>query len=338
MSRSIPSLSLAEFEYDKRGFAERLGTAYQEYGFVGLTNHGVPDTTIAECYTASKTFFAQTTAIKMQYDASGVGGARGYTGFGVEGAKDQALGDLKEFWHFGRDLPAGHPYRTTMPDNKIVTELPDFNARGMALYHALEKAGHTVLAALALYLGEDEGFFTERSAMGNSVLRIIHYPPITDLEPPAVRAGAHEDINLITLLVGSGEPGLEVLARDGEWVPIDTIPGTIVCNIGDMLQRFTNDVLPSTTHRVVNPTGSGRLQPRYSMPFFQHLNPDVVIEPLASCVTPTRPSRYPHPITANDYLTVRLYEIGLIKDLPDHLQHEVADTATAGSKAQLKAG
>ena len=169
----------------------------------------------------------------------------------------------------------------------------------------------SVLAALALYLGEAEDFFAKRTDMGDSKLRLLHYPPIDDLDTPALRSGAHEDINLITLLVGSGEPGLEVLARDGSWIAVDTIPGTIICNIGDMLQRYTNDVLPSTTHRVVNPVGEGRLVPRYSSPYFLHLNADVVIEALPSCVTRDRPTRYP-PITAHDYLMERLREIGLI--------------------------
>ncbi|MGE3770643.1 MAG: isopenicillin N synthase family dioxygenase [Bdellovibrionales bacterium] len=311
MTRKIPTFDLSEFYKDKEGFAQRLGTAYQEFGFVGLTNHGVPDDIIKANYDACKAFFAQPEDIKKRYYNPEGMGQRGYTPFGVEGAKDRALGDLKEFWHTGRDLPADSPYRAIMADNYNVAEVANFDKATRALFASLEGAGDIVLRALAIYLKQPEDFFAAKTNCGNSILRTIHYPPIDDLETPALRAGAHEDINLITLLVGSGEPGLEVQARDGEWIPIDTIPGTIVCNIGDMLQRFTNNVLPSTTHRVVNPTGEGRRIARYSSPFFLHLNPDVVISTLPSCITADRPNAYPEPIRANDYLLERLREIGL---------------------------
>jgi isopenicillin N synthase-like dioxygenase len=328
---TIPTLDLADFQRDRPAFVEKLGAAFKEFGFVGLKNHGVPDQVIGEAYDAFRRFFALPASTKEKYRLPGSGGARGYTAFGVEGAKDSALGDLKEFWHFGRDLPpaARERYGDVMLGNVQVAEIPDFNAKGMRLYDALDAAGAVVLRGVALYLGLAEDFFRERVRYGNSILRPIHYPPIADLDTPAVRAGAHEDINLITLLVGSGEPGLEILNRKGEWIGVDTIPGTIVCNIGDMLQRITNHVLPSTTHRVVNPTGPGRRIPRYSTPFFLHPNPDVMLDVLPGCVTADNPSRYPKPILSQDYLVQRLYEIGLIDKLPAHLE---AEAGTRGGR------
>lgn len=317
MRQSIPSFSLHDYHADKPAFARALGAAFREFGFVALTDHGVPDDVIAANYATTKAFFALPEDVKRRYYDPAVGGQTGYTPFGIEGAKDRAIGDLKEFWHTGPDLPAGHPLAALMLETPEVAEVPGFNANARALFAALDAAGQTVLAALALDLGEAEDYFAHRTDMGDSKLRLLHYPPIDDLDTPALRSGAHEDINLITLLVGSGEAGLEVKARDGSWIAVDTIPGTIICNIGDMLQRYTNDVLPSTTHRVVNPTGAGRLVPRYSSPYFLHLNADVVIEALPSCVTPDRPARYP-PITARDYLMERLREIGLVTDQPDH--------------------
>jgi len=313
---SIPIFALSAFHDDKLGFAQALGAAFRAFGFVGLTAHGVPDAVIAANYATTKAFFALPEAVKRDYYDPAGGGQGGYTPFGIEGAKDQRIGDLKEFWHTGRSLPPGHPLRAFMAETPEVAEVPGFNANARALFAALDLGGQTVLAALALYLGEAEDFFAQRTDMGDSKLRLLHYPPIDDLDTPALRSGAHEDINLITLLVGSGEPGLEVLARDGSWIPVDTIPGTIICNIGDMLQRYTNDVLPSTTHRVVNPIGEGRRVPRYSSPYFLHLNSDVLIEALPSCVTPDRPARYP-PITAHAYLMERLREIGLVPSSPN---------------------
>jgi len=321
MTGSIPSFALSDYAADKSAFAQALGEAFRVFGFVALTDHGVPDAVIAANYATTKAFFALPDDVKRRYYDPAGGGQGGYTPFGLEGAKDRQIGDLKEFWHTGRDLPHGHPLRALMAETPEVTEVPHFNANARALFAALDAVGQTVLAALALYLGETADFFATRSDIGDSKLRLLHYPPIEDIDTPALRSGAHEDINLITLLVGSGEPGLEVLARDGSWIAVDTIPGTIICNVGDMLQRFTNDVLPSTTHRVINPVGEGRRIERYSSPYFLHLNSDVVIEPLSSCVMAERPARYP-PITAHDYLLVRLYEIGLIADLPARLAHE----------------
>jgi len=327
MTRAIPSFALSQFYDDKLDFARALGDAFCEYGFVALTHHGVAEEVIAANYQTTKAFFALSDPLKRRYYNPANGGQAGYTPFGIEGAKDSQIGDLKEFWHTARELPPGHHLSSHMAETPEVAEISDFNANSRALFHALDAAGQVVLAALAIYLGEAEDFFARRSDMGDSKLRMIHYPPIADLNTPALRSGAHEDINLITLLVGSGEPGLEVRARDGAWIPIATTSGTIICNIGDMLQRFSNAVLPSTTHRVINPLGEGRLLPRYSSPYFLHLNADVVITPLPKCVTIENPVRYA-PIAAHDYLLVRLFEIGLIPRLPPHLTQELSAAPT----------
>jgi isopenicillin N synthase-like dioxygenase len=319
------------FTDDKPGLARALGEAFCQFGFVALHDHGVPDALIAANYETMTAFFALPDEVKRRYHNPANGGQGGYTPFGLEGAKDRHLGDLKEFWHTGRTLPASHPLHDWMAETPEVAEVPDFNANARTLFSALDSVGQTVLAALALYLGEEERFFRSRTDVGDSKLRLLHYPPIMDLATPALRAGPHEDINLITLLVGSGEPGLEVQTREGTWIAVDTIPGTIICNIGDMLQRLTNDVLPSTTHRVVNPVGEARLISRYSSPYFLHLNADAVIAPLPHCVSPANPRRYP-PITARDYLQVRLFEIGLIPELPERLAAEVSKAAPAGAK------
>ena len=242
----------------------------------------------------------------------GQGGARGYTGFGVEKAKDSNHPDLKEFWHVGRELTGPAPHASLYP-NVWPTEVEGFKQATYALYTELEKLGNTVLEALALFLGQQQNYFADKVNYGNSILRPIHYPPIKDTSTQSIRAGQHEDINLITLLVGSNEAGLEILRRDGSWLPVTTIEGTIVVNIGDMLQRLTNHVLPSTTHRVVNPAGAAAGEPRYSIPFFMHPNPDYVIKTLETCISADRPNRYPEPINSNDYLMQRLEEIGLLK-------------------------
>jgi isopenicillin N synthase-like dioxygenase len=241
----------------------------------------------------------------------GNAGARGYTPFGIETAKDSKYPDLKEFFHIGRELPEGSRYREWMAPNLWPTEVESFRQQAYGLFESLDVLGNRVLSALALHLGLAEDFFVEPTRFGNSILRPIHYPPITSPDIPNVRAGAHEDINLITLLVGASAAGLEVKARNGEWVPFTAEADTIVVNIGDMLQRLTNHVYPSTTHRVVNPPGEAARQPRYSTPYFLHANPDYLIETLPSCIGADNPDRYPSPITANDYLMERLREIKL---------------------------
>jgi isopenicillin N synthase-like dioxygenase len=316
MSTTIPTLDIRRFTApaspaDREAFVAELGAAYREWGFAGIRNHGIPQSLIDGAYEAFKRFFALPDDAKRKYHVAGGGGARGYTPFMVETAKDSRYPDLKEFWHIGREIPRDSKYAADMPPNLWPEEIPRFRETGYGLYTALDQLGSQVLAALALHIGLPEDWFADKTDNGNSILRPIHYPPITAPDIPNVRAGAHEDINLITLLVGASAAGLEVLSRKGEWVPFTADADTIVVNIGDMLQRLTNHVYPSTTHRVVNPPGERARQPRYSTPFFLHPNPDFLIDVLPSCVTADNPSRYPEPITAQGYLEERLREIKL---------------------------
>ena len=312
MTPRIPTLDIRRYDEDRDAFVAELGAAYREWGFAGIRNHGIPQAAIDGAYDAFKAFFALPAAVKMQYHVKGGGGARGYTPFGVETAKDSKYPDLKEFWHVGREIPRDSKYADVMAPNLWPTEVPGFRDYGYGLFEALDALGSRVLRALALHIDLPEAYFDDKTNFGNSILRPIHYPPITSSDIPNVRAGAHEDINLITLLVGASAQGLEVLSRRGEWVPFTADADTIVVNIGDMLQRLTNHVYPSTTHRVVNPPGEEARKPRYSVPFFLHPNPDFVIDALPSCITPDNPSRYPQPISAHEYLQERLREIKLI--------------------------
>ena len=309
---AIPTLDIRRYDSDREAFVAELGAAYREWGFAGIRGHGIPQALIDGAYDAFRRFFALPTEVKMQYHLKGSGGARGYTPFGIETAKDSKYPDLKEFWHIGREIPRDSKFADVMPPNVWPTEVEGFREHGYALYQALDQLGSRVLCALALHIGLPEHFFADKTDQGNSILRPIHYPPITTPDVPNVRAGAHEDINFITLLVGASAAGLEVLSRKGEWVPFTAEADTIVVNIGDMLQRLTNHVYPSTTHRVVNPPGEAARQPRYSVPFFLHPNPDVSLAVLPNCVSPERPSRYPQPITSHEYLLQRLREIKLI--------------------------
>jgi isopenicillin N synthase-like dioxygenase len=312
---SIPTLDIRRFSAsadssDRDAFVAELGAAYREWGFAGIRGHGIPQDVIDGAYDAFLKFFALPEATKKRYHIAGGGGARGYTPFGVETAKGALYSDLKEFWHVGREV-RDEKYADVMPANIWPDEAPEFRERALALYDALDALGSRMLSALAMHLGLAEHYFADKTNNGNSILRPIHYPPITTEDIPNVRAGAHEDINLITLLVGASAEGLQVLSRKGEWVPYTAEADTIVVNIGDMLQRLTNHALPSTTHRVVNPPGEKARQPRYSTPFFLHPNPDFLIDVLPSCITADNPSRYPQPITAHGYLEERLKEIKL---------------------------
>ena len=312
MSARIPTLDIRRYESDRDAFVAELGAAYREWGFAGIRNHGIPQAAIDGAYDAFKAFFALPTDVKLKYHVKGGGGARGYTPFGVETAKDSKYPDLKEFWHIGREIPRDSKYADVMAPNLWPTEVAGFRDYGYGLFDALDALGSRVLRALALHIDLPENYFDDKTNFGNSILRPIHYPPITTPDVPNVRAGAHEDINLITLLVGASAQGLEVLSRKGEWVPFTADADTIVVNIGDMLQRLTNHVYPSTTHRVTNPPGDSARQPRYSVPFFLHPNPDFMIDALPSCISADNPNRYPQPISAHEYLQERLREIKLI--------------------------
>jgi isopenicillin N synthase-like dioxygenase len=308
--RAIAPVSFELYASDFDAFADALGRSFARYGFAVIADHGLDQARIDAATADAKAFFALPDAVKRRYKIEGASGQRGYTAFGVETAKGAAHFDLKEFWHVGRELPPGHPHRLRMPDNVWPVEVASFREHEIWLYDALEALGDKVLSAIARYLGLDAGFFAPTTRLGNSVLRLLHYPP-APFDGPNVRAAAHEDINTITLLLGAEEAGLELLDRDGTWLPINPPAGSVVCNIGDMLQRLTNCVLPSTTHRVVNPPPERRGVARYSTPFFLHFAPDYLIETLPGCITPDRPDRYPVPLTANDYLEERLAEIKL---------------------------
>lgn len=310
--KHVPTLDIRRFDSDRAAFVAEIGAAYREFGFCNISHHGIDPTLVQAAYADFQRFFALPEDTKMKYHLEGMGGARGYTPFKVETAKDSEYPDLKEFWHVGRELPADSRYREQMADNIWPDEVPGFRDTGLALYNALDALGSRVLEALALHVGLKQDFFADKIDCGNSILRPIHYPPVEDGNLPNVRAGAHEDINFITLLVGASQAGLEVLTREGDWLPITTEGDAIVVNIGDMLQRLSNHVYPSTTHRVVNPPGTDASQARYSVPFFLHPNPDAVLDPVPECISEDNPSRYDSTLTAHEYLEQRLREIGLI--------------------------
>ncbi len=308
----IPTLSLHQNGDDPAGFAHALGTSFERFGFAIVADHGVPADLIAHAWALTAEFFALPEDEKRRYFTPAGGGQRGYTPFKTEIAKGASAVDLKEFWHVGRELPAGHRFAADMPANIWPDTPADFRQTFLTLFAALDRAGDVILSAIARYLGLAPDWFDPAVKDGNSILRLLHYPPIP-IDAEGVRAGAHEDINLITLLLGAEEAGLELLERDGSWLAIDPPEGAMVVNVGDMLQRLTNHVLPSTTHRVVNPPPERRGHARYSMPFFLHPAPDFLIETLPGCVSASNPDRYPEPITAHDYLHERLVEIGLVK-------------------------
>ena len=307
----IPVLDMGAFSGRRDGFTTALGQAYREYGFVGITGHGLDDDLIERAYACFREFFALPEKVKCRYHQAGGGGKRGYTGFGVEQARDHDVPDLKEFWHVGREIEGDNPHPDILLPNVWPEEVPGFREASLALYGALDNLGQRMLSAIALDLELPADWFSSRVNRGNSILRPIHYPPIRDAVPGAVRAARHEDINLITLLIGSREQGLEVLNKRGAWVPVTTLPGTIIVNVGDMLQRLTNHVYSSTTHQVVNPPGDAARKPRYSIPFFLHPNPDFVIETLPQCIGENNPDRYPEPISSDEYLQQRIREINL---------------------------
>ncbi|MGT2514338.1 isopenicillin N synthase family dioxygenase [Sphingomonas panni] len=308
----VPLISMAQAEQDPDGFARDFGESFQRFGFAMVSDHGVDQGVIDRAWAMTKAFFDLPEEEKRRYFVEGGGGARGYTPFKTEIAKGATHVDLKEFWHVGRELAAGHRYGDVMPANVWPDRPEGFREAFLDLFSALDAAGDRLLSAIARYLGLEPNWFDRAVKDGNSVLRLLHYPPVP-ADAPEVRAGAHEDINLITLLLGAEEAGLELLDRDGRWLPVAPPPGAMVVNVGDMLQRLTNHVLPSTTHRVVNPAPERRGHSRYSMPFFLHPAPDFLIETLPGCISEERPNRYPTPISSHDYLYERLVEIGLIK-------------------------
>ncbi len=314
--KQIPSVDLRDFlsasPERKQKFVNEIGKAYQEIGFVALKGHFLEEELVDELYKEVKSFFELPVETKKKYEIAGIGGQRGYVGFGKETAKGFKQADLKEFWHFGQYLEEGSKYAQEYPDNVEVEELPQFNAVGKEAYKMLEKTGVYVLRALALHLGLDEFYFDKFVNEGNSILRPIHYPPITQEPDNAVRAAAHGDINLITLLMGAQGKGLQVMNNDGEWIDAIAQEDELMINVGDMLSRHTNNRLKSTVHQVVNPPRELWGSSRYSIPFFMHPVSEMPLNVLENCVDAERPKLY-EDTTAGEFLHERLVELGLIK-------------------------
>jgi isopenicillin N synthase-like dioxygenase len=309
-SDNIASVSLKDADKDPQGFAQELGKSFVEYGFAIVRDHGIPEDLIHRAEEKAKLFFALPEEVKNKYYIEGAGGARGYTPFGIETAKGFKAHDLKEFWHVGRELSEGHKFRDVMADNVWPAEVQDFRNTFTELYAAFDEAGVKVLRAIARFLRVDEEYFTDTVRDGNSVMRLLHYPAQSEPTGEHIRAAAHEDINTITLLLGAEEAGLELKTKDGRWIPVSPKPGELVINIGDMLQRLTNGVLRSTSHRVVNPAPDRATHARYSMPYFLHFRPDFMIEALPGTVPAGEGPKWP-PISSHDYLQERLREIKL---------------------------
>src|SRR5882724_3529354 len=312
---AIPVVDLADFSGDakqKASFVDALGKAYEDVGFVAVKNHGITDEAIHELYSNTKEFFSLPLDVKKKYEIPGLAGQRGYTSFGKEHAKGSKAADLKEFFQFGQTVEDKDPIASEYPANVSVQEVPAFSPIFFQAYRAFETSGRLLLKAIALYLGLDEEYFNPFIHNGNSILRAIYYPPITSEPQSAIRAEQHEDINLITLLVGASADGLEILSKQNEWVPVTSLPEQIVVNVGDMLQRLTNDKLKSTTHRVVNPPREMWNSPRFSIPFFLHPKGSMSLASLPSCIDASHPKAYPD-VTAGEYLDERLREIGLKK-------------------------
>lgn len=315
--QKIPSVDLSDFLSEdptrKQEFVNKIGKSYEEIGFVALKGHFLDDKLVENLYNEVKNFFTLPIETKEKYEIPGIGGQRGYVSFGKEHAKGRSAGDLKEFWHFGQYVDSNSKYANEYPENVTVSELPNFNNTGKEAYQMLEKTGIYVLRALALFIGLDEFYFDAYISEGNSILRPIHYPPITD-EPKdgAVRAAAHGDINLITLLMGAQGKGLQVQNHDGQWIDAMAQPNELMINVGDMLSRHTNNRLKSTIHQVVNPPRELWGTSRYSIPFFMHPVSDMKLNCLPECIDENHPKLY-EDITAGDFLHERLVELGLIK-------------------------
>lgn len=314
--QNIPSVDLRDFLSDdpvrKQKFVNEIGKAYEEIGFVALKGHFLSDELVEKLYQQVRNFFNLPLEVKEKYEIPGIGGQRGYVSFGKESAKGRTTGDLKEFWHFGQYVENNDKLANEYPENVTVNELPEFNSTGKETYKMLEKTGVYVLRALALYLGLNEFYFDDLVKNGNSILRPIHYPPIIDEPKDAVRAAAHGDINLITLLMGAQGKGLQVQNNKGEWIDAIAADDELVINVGDMLSRHTNNKLKSTIHQVVNPPRELWGTSRFSIPFFMHPISEMPLNCLDNCITDENPKLY-EDITAGEFLTERLIELGLIK-------------------------
>ena len=314
--RAIPVVDLSKFTngtpQEREQFVKELGKAFHEVGFVGVVNHGIPKSLIDDFYAQAKDFFALPVESKRKYEVPSLAGQRGYTSFGKEHAKHTTVADLKEFFQIGQEVADGDDDEDLYPDNVHIEEKPIFTATGIQLYRAFEKAGSSLLRAIAIHLDLGEHYFDDKIEKGNSILRAIHYPPIRQEPASAIRAEQHEDINLITLLVGASAGGLQLLTMENEWKDVVPEEEEIVINVGDMLQRLTNNYLKSTTHRVVNPPRAEWHLPRLSIPFFLHPVSQMDLTCLPKTISAEHPIAYPS-ITAGEYLNERLREIGLKK-------------------------
>jgi len=312
----IPSVNLSDFisgdPIKKQQFVDQIGDAYEKIGFVALRGHFLNEDLIENLYSEIKNFFDLPLEVKEKYEIKGLGGQRGYTSFGKEHAKGRKEGDLKEFWHFGQYVEDDSALEKEYPPNITVQELAKFNEVGKETYKMLEKTAKYVLRALALHLNLEETYFDEYIKNGNSILRPIHYPPIESEPKNAVRAAAHGDINLITLLMGAQGKGLQVQNNDGDWIDAMAQPDELMINVGDMLSRHSNNKLKSTIHRVVNPPKELWGTSRYSIPFFMHPKGDMKLNVLEGCIDAEHPKQF-EDITAGEYLNERLIELGLIK-------------------------
>ncbi|MEO8108471.1 MAG: 2-oxoglutarate and iron-dependent oxygenase domain-containing protein [Ginsengibacter sp.] len=313
---TIPSVDLEDFTSGdskrKAAFVEKIGKAFEDVGFVAVKNHGISGELIAELYKDVQQFFSLPSEKKKHFEKPELAGQRGYTSFGKEHAKGSDAPDLKEFFQYGQVVPTDHPLKPEYPDNVKVDEVFGFDHTFLQAYRAFEKSGKYLLQAIAIYLGLDENYFDDFVEEGNSIVRAIHYPPITNEPKSAIRAEQHEDINLITLLVGASADGLQILTKNHEWVGVTSLPDQIVVNVGDMLQRLTNNKLKSTTHRVVNPPRELWHTSRFSIPFFLHPKSSMDLTALESCIDDQHKKTYEN-ITAGEYLDERLKEIGLKK-------------------------
>ena len=312
----IPSVDLNDFlteDLEKKSkFVKSIGEAFQEIGFCAVKGHFLNDELVDKLYKQIKLFFDLPTDIKRKYEYPEYSGQRGYVSYGKESAKGSKHGDLKEFWHFGQYLPDVKKSKYNYFPNIIVEELPEFNVVGKQVYQTLEKTAKYVLRALALFLKIDENYFDNYIKNGNSILRPIHYPPITEDPKEAVRAAAHGDINLITLLMGAHGKGLQVKNTNGDWIDAIASKDELMINIGDMLSRHSNNLLKSTVHRVVNPNKELLKKSRYSIPFFMHPVSEMKLNVLDSCISNELPKAY-NDITAGEFLNERLIELGLLK-------------------------
>ena len=312
--KTIPSLDLIDFtKKDKKSnFVKEIGKAYENIGFVSIKNYGLTAEEEEDLYKKTKLFFDLPLDKKIKYEKKELNGQRGYVSFGRETAKGFKHHDLKEFWHFGQTLDKNDPLNNEYEPNVYCEDIPEFNTIGRNVFETLEKAGNTILKAIALYLNLNEDYFKDKVYKGNSILRAIHYPPIKEDPGSSVRAAEHGDINLITLLMGASASGLEVKDRSGEWISITAIPRHVVVNIGDMMSRLTNNVLHSSIHRVINPPKEEWSKPRFSIPFFMHPRSEMSLNCLPSCISLDNPKKYDD-ITAGDFLKQRIKELRLNK-------------------------